>query len=151
MKNYAIEALIAHREPMILISRLIHFSETHATCEVDITKASAFYQPSIKGVHSYIGIEYMAQSIAAFAGAKAQEQGKPIEIGFLLGSRKYHCYQTSFQLNETYQISIEELYRESSGLSVFECAISLDERIVAQAKVNAYQPENPKEFLKEQQ
>lgn len=151
MKNYAIEALIAHREPMILISRLIDFDETHATCEVDITKDSAFYQPDSNGVQSYIGIEYMAQAIAAFAGVKALEQGKPVDIGFLLGSRKYQCYQTYFKLNETYQISIEELYKETSGLSVFECEISLGERVIAQAKVNAFQPENPREFLKEQQ
>lgn len=150
MNNYAIEQLIAHRPPMILISRMVTHNDTQAVCEVDISESSPFFQKNINGVASYIGIEYMAQTIAALAGAKALEQDKSVDIGFLLGSRKYQTEQTSFNCGTTYQVSVEELYKEDSGLSVFECKICDQEQIIATAKVNAFQPENPEIFLKEQ-
>lgn len=92
----------------------------------------------------------MAQTIAAFAGAKALDKGKAIDIGFLLGSRKYQTYQPNFTNGTTYQVSVRELYKEDSGLSVFECDIKNQEQLIASAKVNAFQPNNPKEFLEEQ-
>jgi len=150
MKKYAIEELIAHRKPMILISRLITHDESSAVCEVDISDASPFYQSVSNGVASYVGIEYMAQSIAAFAGAKSLAQGKSVDIGFLLGSRKYQTFSPVFKNNTTYQITVEQLYQEDRGLSVFGCKIQLDDNLIAQAKINAFQPENPQEFLKEQ-
>ncbi|GHF97092.1 ApeP family dehydratase [Thalassotalea marina] len=150
MKNYAIEEVIAHREPMILLSRLTHYTADSATCEVDILPTSPFYQEQLQGVPSYIGIEYMAQTIAAFAGANALDKDKKIDIGFLLGSRKYQTFQPAFELGESYQVHVEELYRDDSGLTVFECKIERENQVIAQAKVNAFQPENPIAFLKEQ-
>ena len=150
MKKYAIEDLIAHRDPMILISRLVSYDESSALCEVDISEASLFYQQQNNGVASYVGIEYMAQSVAAFAGAKALARGESVEIGFLLGSRKYQTFDALFKNNTTYQITVEQLFQEDSGLSVFDCKIKLGNELIAQAKVNAFQPENPEEFLKEQ-
>ncbi len=150
MKSYAIEDLIAHRDPMILISRLVSHDESTAFCEVDISDSSLFYQQSNNGVATYVGIEYMAQSIAAFAGAKALENGDAVNIGFLLGSRKYQTFYPVFQNNTTYQIYVEQLFQEDSGLSVFDCKISLGDELIAQAKINAFQPDNPEEFLKEQ-
>lgn len=151
MGNYAIEELIAHRDPMILISRMVEFDDSSALCEVDIHENSPFYQSDLDGVASYIGIEYMAQAIAAYAGAQAREQGNDIEIGFLLGSRKYQTFAPSFSKGTTYQIRVEELYQEDSGLSVFDCEIVHRDSVIAQAKVNAFQPDDPQEFLKEQQ
>ncbi|WP_448564069.1 ApeP family dehydratase [Thalassotalea ganghwensis] len=151
MKIFDIEQVIAHRKPMILISRLLQHDSNSARCEVDIEQNSAFFQSNLQGVPSYIGIEYMAQSIAAYAGAKALENDQQIEIGFLLGSRKYTVHQPVFNVGNTYSISVEKLYQEDSGLTVFECAIYHEDLIIAQAKVNAFQPNNPLAFLKEQQ
>ena len=38
-------------------------------------------------VPAWVGIEYMAQAIAAWAGCRARAAGKPPQLGFLLGSR----------------------------------------------------------------
>lgn len=150
MRNYSIEELIAHRPPMVLLSRMASYDDVQAVCEVDISKESPFFQEALNGVATYIGIEYMAQTIAAFAGVKALQRGEQVDIGFLLGSRKYQSYEPSFTSNKTYQVVVKELYREDSGLSMFECKICDGKRIVSDAKVTTFQPQNPKEFLKEQ-
>ncbi|WP_125721303.1 3-hydroxylacyl-ACP dehydratase [Pseudoalteromonas rubra] len=144
--SHPIESLLAHREPMILIDKLIAHEEDTAECSVEITSDSLFLQA--QGVPSYIGIEYMAQAIAAFAGAKALARGEAVEVGFLLGSRKYQTSCPFFKLGVQLTIMVKELHREESGLGVFECQILEQERLLASAKVNVFQPKDPESFIR---
>ncbi|WP_114325579.1 3-hydroxylacyl-ACP dehydratase [Candidatus Colwellia aromaticivorans] len=147
MNKYPINELISHREPMILIGGLDDFNNESATCWLDIDEHSAFYQTDKSGVPAYIGIEYMAQSIAAFAGAKALEQGKPVQIGFLLGSRKYQQTQNYFKNGSHLKVKIVELHKESSGLGVYSCEILNQECMIASAQVNVFLPPEPQDFV----
>jgi predicted hotdog family 3-hydroxylacyl-ACP dehydratase len=132
---------------MILIGGLDEFTNESATCWLDINEQSAFYQKDKSGVPAYIGIEYMAQSIAAFAGAKALEQGKPVQIGFLLGSRKYQQAQNYFNNGSHLKVKIVELHKETSGLGVYSCEISNQKNMIASAQVNVFLPNDPKDFV----
>ncbi len=147
MNKYPINTLISHREPMILIGGLDDFNDESATCWLDIDEHSAFYQTDKSGVPAYIGIEYMAQSIAAFAGAKALEQGKAVQIGFLLGSRKYQQRQNYFDKGSHLKVKIVELHKEPSGLGVYSCEILNQEDIIATAQVNVFLPPEPQDFV----
>ncbi len=150
MNKYSIESVAAHTEPMILLDSLDRYGEKTCVCRVNITEQSAFYDFENQGVASYIGSEYMAQTIAAYAGAHALDENREVKIGFLLGSRSYKTSSPYFKLNEQIIISIEELYKENSGLSVFGCEIhDVDGNILANANINVFQPTNPQEFLKE--
>ncbi|XQW84892.1 3-hydroxylacyl-ACP dehydratase [Thalassotalea piscium] len=151
MTNYSVKDVIPHRDPMILISGLSYYDDRRACCWVDINEESPFYDHQIKGVPSYVGIEYMAQSVAAYAGANALDQQHEIRIGFLLGARKMTIQERSFSCGTRLIVDVEELYREESGLSVFGCTISHLDRVVVEAKVNVFQPSKPQEFIKEQE
>lgn len=148
MNNYKIEEVIAHSAPMILIDKLLKFDDNTAHCQVEITAQSQFIKAN-SYVPSYVGIEYMAQSVAAHAGAKALNAGGKIDIGFLLGSRKYQAKVTQFFIGDVLDIFVTELHQEESGLGVFDCKILLEGEEVASAKVNAFQPEDPKSFIEE--
>ena len=51
---------------------------------------------------------------------------------------------------ETLTITIKELYREDSGLRVFECEIiNVENRTLAQANINVFQPKDPDAFIQE--
>jgi predicted hotdog family 3-hydroxylacyl-ACP dehydratase len=63
MKNFSIEEVLPHAEPMILLDELISFEDETATCSHTITESSLLYNQALQGVPSYVGIEYMAQSI----------------------------------------------------------------------------------------
>ena len=127
---------------MSLISNLVKYDEKSAQCNVVINQDSLFFSADLAGVPSYVGIEYMAQSIAAFSGANGLDVGEPVKIGFLLGSRKYQSYTECFALGETYIIDVVEFYKDESGLSVFECQIKHGDELIAEAKVNVFQPES---------
>ncbi|MEG3767548.1 3-hydroxylacyl-ACP dehydratase, partial [Alteromonas sp. 14N.309.X.WAT.G.H12] len=88
----------------------------------------------------HIGIEYMAQSIAAFAGANDLDSGREKKVGFLLGSRKYTSTIPVYGKGCALHISVQRLFQEESGLGVFDCHIFLSENTVSTAKVNVFQP-----------
>jgi len=150
MNNYQITDVLPHQAPMILIDSLEYYDEGACRCSVEITPASPFFDELKQGVPSYIGSEYMAQAIAAFAGAHALDAKGEVQIGFLLGSRKYKTFQAHFKRNEVLTITIKELYREDSGLRVFECEIlSHENHVLAQANINVFQPKDPDAFIHE--
>ena len=148
MNNYDIIEVLPHRAPMVLIDQLDKYDKVSASCSVTIQENSPFYDAQHQGVASYIGNEYMAQAIAAYSGAHALDEQGTVTIGFLLGSRKYKTFQPYFRLGEKYLITINELYKEESGLSVFDCEIiDAKNNIVAKANVNVFQPKDVESFL----
>lgn len=150
MNKYPIEDVLPHRAPMILIDSLELYDNDSCICQVTITKASPFYDDKLAGVPSYIGSEYMAQAIAAFAGANALDNKNKVTIGFLLGSRKYKTFKPAFLLNTRLTIKVKELYQEESGLSVFECEINdQTPSLIAQANINVFQPDDAEAFINE--
>ncbi len=149
---YDIEEVIKHRKPMRLVDELISFDENSACVSVTITNESEFYQAQPQGVPSYIGIEYMAQCIAAQAGANELASGGKIKLGFLLGTRKYQPNVAYFPGGETLQVKATILMQDAAGLSVFDCMIVSSQQpeiILAQAKINVFQPDNASTYVQE--
>jgi predicted hotdog family 3-hydroxylacyl-ACP dehydratase len=151
---YDIEEIIKHRKPMRLVDKLICFDEDSACVSADINEDSEFYQSDKLGVPSYIGIEYMAQSIAAQAGANELANDKGIRLGFLLGTRKYKPNVAYFPRGTRLLIKAEKLLVDAAGLSVFDCTIVAEDQpeiLLAQAKINVYQPEDSTEYVSKRQ
>jgi predicted hotdog family 3-hydroxylacyl-ACP dehydratase len=135
------EQLLPHRQPMILLTRMVEASTTTAVCEIDIGPDTQFCDGG--GVAAYVGIEYMAQAVAAFSGYQRHCKGQPIEVGFLLGAPKFksHCWQ--FRLGQILRVEVVHIWGESQ-LARFECAIK-DARtgeLLQQAELSVFKPEN---------
>lgn len=143
--------LIKHQPPMRLIDRFVNGDAEHAAahCEVTVASDNLFYRDELGGLPAHVGIELMAQTIAAAAGYRNRGAGEDIKIGFLLGSRNYQCTVDCFTLAETYAIHVAEIHAESSGLSVFECEIRHHEAVIATAKINVFQPPDEAAFIED--
>ncbi len=148
--SYPIEQVVPHDHPMILVDALVAYDETSAQCLVNITNNSNFFSEANQSVPSYVAIEYMAQSIAAFANANEKDQGGEVAIGFLVSSRKLKVFISNFTLGMKLDVFVEQLYVEESGLSAFDCFIEHDGERVAEAKINIFQPQDANAFLAEQ-
>ncbi|OBT05289.1 thioester dehydrase [Shewanella sp. UCD-FRSSP16_17] len=144
-----ISAFVPHKAPMILVTRIIKHQPDSLTTEVEITEQSAYFNQQLNGVPNYVGIEYMAQSIAALAGVEAHLIEDKIRVGFLLGTRKLSMMQPTYLLNNTYQVDVTRLYQEASGLAVFDCQITLDSEMIASANVNVFQPQDTQAYINE--
>lgn len=147
--GYTIEQVLPHAHPMILLTQFIEAGEDHGICTVTISPDSPFFDQQHQAVPSYVGIEYMAQAIAAYAGANRLSRGGQVKIGFLLGCRKYQPAVSYFKNNAELTVQVTQLVMESSGLSVFDCQISDQQQVLVTAKLNVFQPEDHQAWLTE--
>ena len=135
--HYAITELLPHQPPMILLDDLISYDENEAVALVTITEASLFC--SGDGVPAHVGLEYMAQTCGAHAGAIARERGEAVKIGLLLGTRQYRANIPNFRLGDRLTIRVRVLYTDEQ-MGAFDCRIERDGELAADAQLNVYQP-----------
>ena len=140
-----IRSLIPHAGPMVLLDRVISVDEDSLCAEVSIRSNTLFCGPD--GVGAWVGIEYMAQAIAAWAGYTAQLRGEPVKLGFLLGTRRYESSRPIFVLGSVLRVHVQRLFQNENGLGLFECFIDNEEGRVASATVTVFQPPNVDDFL----
>jgi len=148
MPEYNVSQLLPHEPPMIFIKDVekIDLKEGKLTAKVVIQPTDIMYQESLGGVPSYAALEYMAQAIGCFVGYNDLEKNKKPGIGFVLGSRKLSVYEPVFLNNEVYLLDISMVFCDES-LASFDCVMYKDKKTVAEATINAYRPDNIKEFM----
>lgn len=145
--KYDLEKILPHNHPMILIDDIeeINIDEKYLIAQVVISEDKIFFDKSINGVPYLSGIEYMAQTIGCYAFYRAQRT-EP-KLGFLLGTRSYKNNIEKFENGKTYSVKVSEIYGDSELVS-FDCLIYNENEECARAVINAYQPENAEEYLK---
>ncbi|MFH0257559.1 hotdog family protein [Vibrio rumoiensis] len=134
-----IKDLVPHAAPMILVDKLISVDEQTIHTQVMIKTDELFFNAEAQSVPGYVGIEYMAQSIAAWSGFQAWQKGQVPSVGFLLGSRRYQSECSEFPLGETLDIHAEQVM-ENNGMAVFQCRIEIQGQEMANAQLNAFVP-----------
>lgn len=134
-----IETLVPHSPPMVLIHRIASCDGDDLIAEVDIDPSSLFYDAAIQGVPTWVGIEYIAQSIAALGGIRAKRKGEAVKMGFLLGARRFHTHQPTMCRGKTYRISVVQVLRDDSGLASFDGSISQQDELICEARVNVFE------------
>lgn len=144
--DFPIADIVPQADRMSLLARAIEGDDTSIVVEADVSTDSLFHDG--QGVGGWVGIEYMAQSIAAWAGWRARLRGEPPHIGFLLGTRRYECRRPYFHNGETLRIEATQLLWSESGLGQFECSIEIDGEQVANAALTVFEPADAAAFLK---
>ena len=105
---------------MILIDRLIDARDDESTCEVTIRPDSLFVEEG--GVPAFVGIEYMAQAVAAHGGYQSYTQQQPLRLGLLLGTRRLVFTQPYFVIGQTLHIHVAHIWGKEM-LHRFRCRI----------------------------
>jgi predicted hotdog family 3-hydroxylacyl-ACP dehydratase len=120
-KNYPIEALLPHARPMLLLDRVTDATEEVFECEVTLREDSEFCVDGRVG--AWIGLEYMAQTVAAFAGAEGLRQGQGIRVGLLLGTRRFTARVPHFEVGATLRARAVKTLIDPNGISVVDCTL----------------------------
>ena len=137
--DYLIEDVLPHSHPMILIERILEYGELYIKTMVTISEATPFiYQGKVP---SYVSIEYMAQSVAAYSGINQLKSGNDIQVGFLLGTQKLELYEDSFNVGDLIELNAERHYYDGEMAS-FHCQAARQGTILAKANISVYQPIN---------
>ena len=138
---------VPHSDPMVLLNRIVDFTDNQLIAEVDISSQSRFFDTAIEGIESWVSVEYMAQAVAALAGVRSRLKGETVKLGFLLGTRKMELLQPIMSEGKTYSIEVEELFMDDSGLGAFRCLVKLGQTTIAQAKLNVFETNDEDQLL----
>ncbi|WP_297811428.1 hotdog family protein [uncultured Methylophaga sp.] len=144
--EFDVADLVPHSGTMSLLSRITAYGEDWLEAEVDIHESSLFAEAD--GVPAWVGLEYLAQTIAAYAGLQERKKHATPKIGFLLGTRRYEVSQPFFASGLTLIIRVRREMVADNGLHVFQGCLT-GHQVEATANLNVFQPEDATAFMKE--
>jgi len=135
----AIEELLAHRGNMLLVDRVLD-RQGNSIRVLTRASAGAWYADPGGAMPAWVGIELMAQAVAALVGLTARDKGLPPKQGMLLGTREYASTRPDFPAGTELVVTATEVFKEENGLAAFDAAIELDNETVARATLKVYEP-----------
>ncbi len=130
---------------MLLLDRVLEVGAGHIVTELTV-RDDGLFSSSNGTVPAWVGMEYMAQAIAAVSGYQRRLQGQTIELGFLLGTRYYQCYVGHFRCGAVLQVRAEKIMDAANDMSVFDCKIEGD-GLAANSMINVFLPRDSKQFI----
>ena len=144
-----IEELLPHRAPMLLIDAVTEFEGNRIRC-VATPRANAWYAADDGAMPAWIGIELMAQAVAAHVGLSARREGRPPKPGVLLGTRVYQAAVAHFEPDRQLLLEGVQTFHESGGLACYDCRIQSETgACLASAALTAFEPADFDQFIKE--
>ena len=148
----AIESLLPHRGTMLLLDRIIRFDGDCLLAEYS-PRPHAWYADPAGNMPGWVGIELMAQTVAAYVAMKKRLAGLPPKMGAMRGTRCYQSQRVSvaesgcFAAGRVLQIQAHEDYVDDSGLAAYDCAIGRDGEVLATATLKVYEPADFETFI----
>lgn len=145
------QQLLPHRFGMLLLDEVVQVDETGITARAAVRHEGSDKEEGLFIVNGRMGawvlIEYMAQTMAMWISWNARKAGKPVPVGFLLGTRRLDLAVDDLMPGEEVLIRAEPVYvSEEDRLAQFSCSVLSGGRLVASAKLNAFEPEDPSTF-----
>lgn len=141
-----IEELLPHRGIMLWLQGVTAADETAIEAHAAVP-AEAWYLDAHGGMPAWIGIELMAQAIAAHAGLQGRRLGKPARPGVLLGTRAYRADSPSFPAGERLLVSARLSGADESGFGAYDCSIRGPAGPLASATLKIFAPADFEAFL----
>jgi predicted hotdog family 3-hydroxylacyl-ACP dehydratase len=159
MIPWPVAELVPHSGNALLIDDIVSFDALGLTARCTI-KPGGLYNQADGSLPAWLGLEIMAQAVAAWAGCQARrdeipvEKGPskrdPVKLGFLLGTRRYECHVDSFAAGSQLSVHVSCAMQDDAGMGTFACDITQDGQVLAAARLNAYSPPNVNEFIHEE-
>ncbi|VFR42069.1 3-hydroxydecanoyl-[ACP] dehydratase [plant metagenome] len=148
MIAWPVAELVPHAGHAILLDAVLRFDEDTLEASASVPADSIFNNPD-GSTPSWLGLEIMAQAVAAWAGCHARAQGLPVTLGFLLGTRRYACDVPSFPPGIDMTVHIARSLQDDSGMGVFECSLRVRHTTLATARLNVFSPPDAAQFVAE--
>lgn len=145
----AIEELLPHRGTMLLLDRILDFDENGIEAQ-RVVPTTGWYLGEDGRMPAWIGIELMAQAIAAHVSLCALLRGEAPRCGVLLGARDYRATVDAVPPGERLRVSANLRYRDESGFAAYDCAIEGEGRMRAYAGLKVFQPADFGAFMRQQ-
>jgi len=136
-----IEELLPHRYGMLLGERVVSWDAASAT--VSASPSAEGWYAEAGGMPSRLGIELMAQAIAAHVSIVAWSKGEPPKKGVLLGARAYRATQPYFAVGSELIVKATRAFSDETGMGAYDCTIEN----AAKARILVFEPPDFEAFI----
>ena len=118
-------ALLPHNSRMVLLDEVLSYDDNslHAVCTI---RPDCILLPDgANALPGWLGLEIMAQGVGAWAGAHALDAGRPVQLGFLLGTRKLTFARPEIPVGTVLDIQITLSWQDNAtNMGVFDCTLA---------------------------
>lgn len=126
--------LLPHQGRAVLIDTVLEDNRDSILVSARVDAANPYFVPD-RGLPAWVGIELMAQAIAAHAGLGARRYHKPPRAGMLLGTRRYEAAAAYFPEGAELEVSAARDFGADGGLAACACTILCRGEIMAKATI----------------
>lgn len=138
----ALDEILPHRPPMLLLDALTHVEERAVACTVTVREGSPFVAGG--KASSLLAVEYFAQAVAAMFAYKARGDGAPPFHGLLLGARDLELAVPHFRVGDVLEVVCREHWG-SGPVAHFQCSLARGAERVAAGAITVLRGD-PSEF-----
>lgn len=129
--------LIPHGPAAVFLDRVLARTEIDIECEVvPGTRDGDYREDGV--IPAEMGIEYMAQAVAAYAGLSASAERRR-EVGYIIAVRSLQIRTRGFQLGQALIVRATREWGESH-LARFAASIERDGEILTSASLSVFRP-----------
>jgi len=129
------KAILPHQGSMRLVDELLDYDDQHAHARTRIAPDHAF-RDAEGAVPAWLGLEMMAQAVAAWAGARGREKGEGVRMGYLLGARSFDAEVPVFAAGSLLDIHVQEVLRQDNGFGSYTGEIRLQGEVIARGRLS---------------
>lgn len=131
-----VEPLLPHRHPAIVLTGLKEVWDDG--CLASAIVGEGLFCLNAEGhMPAWAGLELMAQAASAFSGHRNTLSGRPVRVGYLLGTQRFTATAPAFPPGTELEIEVRVLFLDESGPSAFRCELRHEGAPVATATLKA--------------
>ncbi len=133
--------IVPHAGEMVLLARVVSHAGDETVCAAQIGDDVLLATPE-GDVPAWMGLEYMAQCIAAHAGLVGRASGEPPRVGFLLGARLVTFHARCYRRGQRLAVRAHRLWGGPRGMVAFDCDVTDAETgtVLAEGRLNCFMP-----------
>lgn len=141
-----IETLVPHAGPMCLLDRILEHELARTVAVADPARSALLAGPDGR-VPVFVGLEYLAQCVAAHGGLAARALGETPRPGLFLGARRVSFGAQHFARDRELRIEVRH-HRGERGLVAFDGTVweASGGPPLVQGRLNVYIVESGKEL-----
>lgn len=126
--------LLPHQGRAVLIDAVLEDDPDTIWVRTKVSSDNPYFVPG-HGLPVWVGIELMAQAIAAHAGLGSRREQRPPRAGMLLGTRRFEAKAPYFPEGATLEITATRDFGDDGGLAACACTIQSGGEVLAKATI----------------
>jgi predicted hotdog family 3-hydroxylacyl-ACP dehydratase len=140
--------LIPHVGAAVLLDEIRDTGQGDRLSATVLVRPGTAFSSADGSLPGWVGVEILAQLVAAFATLASSEPAGPARVGLLTGVRMYRCRPDNFSPGTLLEAGIVEAMTDGSGIGVFDGTLTSAGEVVAEGILTAYRLDDPEAFLR---